>query len=105
MRSCGELDGEHWPGLPDGGIGGAHLAQGQKERERCFGALVSIGAVSMETIETAAGRGIVEPLLEGVLAEKPVEGSRAVLRPAGVAADRVRRQTRRRDRAGFHGLL
>ncbi len=70
-------------------MGRAHLAQCHQERKCRLRALVLIGAVDVEPVATTVGRGIIEPLPEGVLAEEPVEGPSAVLRPTGVPADLI----------------
>src|SRR5688572_26114843 len=110
MLSCGELSCSELPcghrcGLPVGPIGVPHLAQCHQERERCLRTLISVDPIGMESVATAASRRIVEPLMDGVLAEKPVEGAIAVLHPAGLAGDAISREAGRRDGTGFNRLL
>ena len=69
------------------------LLQGEQERERRFGALVLIRTIDVQPVAAAAGRRIEEPVLQVVLAEKPVERAPRLRQPP-----RGRRCTRNASR-------
>ena len=72
-------------------LDGPHLVQGEQERERRFGALVLIRPIDVQPVATAAGRWVVEPVLQMVLPEEPVERPPRVCWPTGCRRSRGRR--------------
>ena len=65
-------------GLADGGAdaGGVEEERGAMEGERRLGALVLVQRLAAEPVAAAAGREVVERLLQAVASEEPLERAR-----------------------------
>ena len=75
------------------------------ERERRFGAFVLVERVAAEAVAAAAGREVVERLLQAVTAEEPLEGARRPHPVIDRSRDREGGQLRLDQRGGIERLL
>lgn len=78
---------------------------GLEEGQDGFCPLIFIGSIRVQAIPAAAGRGIVEGLVQVVPAQEPLERAARFLAPTPVAGGPKCLQTSRHRRLGFHGLL
>ena len=84
---------------------GVEEQRGAMERERRFGAFVLVQRLAAEPVAAAAGREVVERLLQAVAAEEPLERARRPDAVLGRAGDREGGELGLDQRGGVERLL
>src|SRR5438105_3512248 len=83
----------------------AHVDEREEKGQRRLRALVLVHAVDVERVPATAGRRVIEPSAQMVLAEKPVEGATRLLVPERTAGDALRIEARGDHGGGLDRLL